>query len=244
MIVGVYGLGRFGTFWAELLAKKLTVLGYNRTPRAVAPVGVTLVRIEELFKADAIFLCTAISATKPVLEEIAPLVRPGMLVMDTCSVKMYPVRLMQELLPEAAEILGTHPMFGPDSAHGGVRGLPIILTPVRAAEKTIGTWTQLFGEMQLDVHTMTAEEHDREAAYTQGITHFVGRVLSDLGLKPSGIGTLGYRKLLEVMEQTCNDPWQLFVDLQRFNPYTGDMRKDLRSAVDRIVEHFSEQPRS
>ena len=156
---------------------------------------------------------------------------------------MYPVRLMQDLLPAGVDALGSHPMFGPDSARNGIAGLPIILTPARAPESTREEWAARFRAMGLVVHLMSAEEHDREAAYTQGITHFVGRVLSDLGLRPSAIGTLGYRKLLEVMEQTCNDPWQLFVDLQKFNPYTGEMRNDLRCAVDRIVEHFSEQPR-
>ncbi len=27
-----------------------------------------------------------------------------------------------------------------------------------------------------------------------------------------------------VVEQTCNDPLQLFADLQRYNPYTKQMR--------------------
>ncbi len=65
---------------------------------------------------------------------------------------------------------------------------------------------------------MTPDEHDREAAFTQGVAHYIGRVLSDLGIQRSPIGTVGYNKLLEIVEQTCNDPWQLFLDLQRYNP--------------------------
>lgn len=241
MVVGVYGLGRFGMFWAGLLAKHFSVLGYNRTPRGSAPDGVSLVSIEELCKADTIFLCTAISAMEPVLRNLAPFLRPEVTVIDTCSVKMYPVQLMLEILPQDVYILGSHPMFGPDSAKNGLRGLPLILSPVRAPASTSDFWVSTFRAMELNVHIMTPENHDREAAYTQGITHFVGRILKDLDLKPSSIGTLGYRKLLEVMEQTCNDPWQLFVDLQRFNPFTGEMRKDLQIAMDRILERFSDE---
>ncbi len=43
---------------------------------------------------------------------------PDVLVMDTCSVKTHPVGLMERMLPATISILGTHPMFGPDSARG------------------------------------------------------------------------------------------------------------------------------
>jgi prephenate dehydrogenase len=85
---------------------------------------------------------------------------------------------------------------------------------------------------------MSPQEHDRKAAYTQGITHYVGRVLADLDLEPSPISTLGYHKLLEIREQTCNDPWQLFLDLQRFNPYTKEMRERLHRSLDRMLKQL------
>jgi len=44
---------------------------------------------------------------KGVLCEIAPLLNPQATVMDVCSVKEYPVRLMRELLPESVSILPT-----------------------------------------------------------------------------------------------------------------------------------------
>ena len=52
---------------------------------------------------------------------------------------------------------------------------------------------------------MTAEKHDQMTAYSQGITHYVGRVLADLDLHPTLVDTLGCQKVLEVIEQTCND---------------------------------------
>jgi hypothetical protein len=53
-------------------------------------------------------------------------------------------------------------------------------------------------------------------------------------LRPSMIGSVGYQKLLESIEQTCNDSWQLFLDLQRFNPYTREMRRRLEDSLARI----------
>ena len=56
-------------------------------------------------------------------------------------------------------------------------------------------------------------------------------MLSDLGVKRSPIGTVGYNKLLEIVEQTCNDPLQLFLDLQRYNPHTRKMRTRLEESL-------------
>ena len=107
-----------------------------------------------------------------------------------------------------------------------------MLSPVRADEETAARWEEIYGEMKLKVLRMTPEEHDREAAYTQGVTHFIGRVLKELGLKESPMATLGYRELLKIVEQTCNDPFQLFLDLQTYNPFTHQMRLELQKALD------------
>ncbi|MFP4268786.1 MAG: prephenate dehydrogenase/arogenate dehydrogenase family protein [Spirochaetaceae bacterium] len=232
MRVGVYGLGRFGSFWASMLAKKFTVLGYNRSKGREIPEGVASVAEEEVLEAEVLFLCVSISAFEDVLERITPSIAPGTLVFDTCSVKVHPARLMERILPSGIEIIASHPMFGPDSAREGLDGLPMVLSPVHASQETVEYWRSVFEAYRLKVLEMTPEEHDRKAAYTQGVAHFIGRVLGDLNLKESEIGTLGYHKLLEVVEQTCNDPMQLFLDLQNYNPFTKEMRKEVRRSFE------------
>ncbi len=236
MKIGIYGLGRFGSFWASLMAKRFDVIAYNRTKREFDLKGVTLCSFEELCQADVIFLCVAISSVRGVLEKMAPLIKNGALVMDTCSVKVMPARQMMEILPPDVQCIATHPMFGPDSGRNGVRSLPLVFSPLRCDEKRIAFWLKCFREsFELDVIEMTPEEHDREAAFTQGITHFIGRVLGELDLSHSTIGTTGYRSLLEIIEQTCNDPMQLFYDLQRFNPYTHDMHLKLNESLNDVL---------
>jgi prephenate dehydrogenase len=236
MEIGVYGQGRFGVFWAAELSRFSTVKVYSRTKRDNLPPGLTWVEEDELLALPVIILCVAISSLAEVLEKIADRIKPGTLVMDTCSVKAYPARKMLELLSPHAEILATHPMFGPDSARQGLKGLPLVLCPVRVKEETCKKWQDFFASMGLRVMRMDVQEHDKEAAYTQGITHYMGRVFADLGLKESKIATLGYKKILEIMEQTCNDPWQLFLDIQRYNPYTKEMRKDLHQSLERVFK--------
>ncbi|MFP4301826.1 MAG: prephenate dehydrogenase/arogenate dehydrogenase family protein [Spirochaetaceae bacterium] len=231
-LIGVYGLGRFGRFWADLLSRRMRVIGASRSRKDTLPEGVTQCAPEELVEAEAVFLCVAISAMEESSATLSGLLRPEQLVLDTCSVKVYPSRVMEERFAPEQPLIATHPMFGPDSARNGVRGLPIIVHPLRNAREESETWRNRFEEMGLKIVEMTPEEHDREAAYTQGITHFIGRVLSRLELPDSAIATLGYRKIQEVIEQTCNDPYQLFRDLQHYNPYTSAMREELSWALE------------
>lgn len=231
-LVGVYGLGRFGRFWGDLLSRNMRVIGASRSWKESLPEGITQCAVEDLAEAEAVFLCVAISAMEESSRTLARVLRPGQLVLDTCSVKVYPSQVMLESFPLRQPLIATHPMFGPDSARGGVEGLPIIMHSLRNAAAGYQLWRDRFAELGLSIVEMSPDDHDREAAYTQGITHFVGRVLSRLDLPESTIATLGYRKIQEVVEQTCNDPYQLFLDLQHYNPYTSSMRGELSEALE------------
>jgi len=235
MNVGIYGLGRFGSFWGTELSRFVTVKGFNRSPLISVPKGVELVSEEELLQCDTIVLCVAISALESVLTSISSRVQPETLVMDTCSVKVYPARIMQTVLPKSINIIATHPMFGPDSGKAGITGLPLVFSPIRATIKQELVWKDLFHAMQLQVIEMDCDQHDREAAYSQGVTHFVGRVLDELQLQPTQLATVGYQRLLSIVEQTCNDPLQLFYDLQRYNPYAHAMQQRLKEALDAVL---------
>ncbi len=241
MIVGVYGLGRFGSFWAEMLSERFSVVGYNRSGVRQIPEGYRYGTEEEVLNADALFLCVSISSFEEVIDRIAPRIGKGTLVIDTCSVKVHPAQVMRKKLPVENEIIASHPMFGPDSAREGLAGLPMVFCPVHAREDSIEFWRAVFKHYRLRVLEMTPEEHDKKAAYTQGVTHFIGRVLEGLELRESEMGTVGYHKLLDIVEQTCNDPMQLFLDLQNYNPFTREMRSDVYRSFEETL-HMLDTP--
>jgi prephenate dehydrogenase len=54
-------------------------------------------------------------------------------------------------------------------------------------------------------------------------------MLGKMNLKPSQVTTAGFQAILNVIGQTYNDSWELFEDLERFNPYTWEMLKELKS---------------
>lgn len=233
MVIGIYGLGRFGSFWASTLRKIGPVQAYSRS--STAPDGVRFVSEDELCNSDIIFLCNSISSMESVCRRIAPKLKKGAVIADTCSVKVYPVHIMKQYLPEDVSIVGTHPMFGPDSGHNGVVGLPIAVCAERIDGERLEYLLGLFSKLHLRIEELSAAEHDHEVAYSQGITHFIGRTLELLKLKPSRISTTGYEDLLHIVQMTCNDQWQLFLDLQKYNPYTEEMRKKLHSSIEEML---------
>lgn len=236
--VGILGLGRFGAFWATVLSHSHTVYGYNRSTPASAPC--TLVSLEELCTLPVIFICVPMRTVPDILKKISPLLRPGTLVIDTCSVKMEPVRWMKELLPESVNILATHPMFGPESAKEGLSGLPLMMHPIRMEKEQYDEWALFFRSLDLMVVEMTPEEHDRQAAMSQALTHMIGRTLNTMGIEETPIGTLWYRKLLAICRQVEKDSPELFLDMQNLNPYAAQMRDNFSNAWKEVCDGLTE----
>jgi prephenate dehydrogenase len=236
-VVSVYGYGRFGKLWADILSEDFQVKVYSRRGLKAEEVSpdVQIANIEDLFICDAMFFCVAISSFEQVLMDVKKYFRPSTVYIDTCSVKVYPVEWMKKHIPGNSQIIATHPMFGPDSYYSSDSKLPIVMGNITANDNIFQFWTDYFSKL-MRVEIMSPEEHDKMVAYSQGITHYVGRVLADLNLRSTRIDTMGYSKLLDIIGQTCNDTWQLFTDLQRFNPYTKNMREDLQRSLEKIYD--------
>ena len=234
MKIGIYGLGRFGSFWASCMAGRGNeVVAYSRSLHPL-PQGVRRGEEDEVLSSDLLFYCVAISSFEEVLEATGKKISKDTVVMDTCSVKKYPMEWMDKHLPSHIYRIGTHPMFGPDSAKNGLEGLPMVMCPMGEKDGRYERVKDLFLSMGLRVIEMSADKHDEDAAFSQGVTHFIGRVLKEMNLEEKEIATKGYKSLLEIVEQTCHDPLLLFYDLQRFNPYTRDMRHSLRLALENV----------
>ena len=58
------------------------------------------------------------------------------LILDVCSLKMFACETMKRILPSNMEIIGTHPLFGPQSAPNSIEGMKIALVNVRARQET------------------------------------------------------------------------------------------------------------
>ncbi len=242
--VSVYGYGRFGKLWAEILADDFHVKVFSRRglKREEVREDIEITTELDLFNCDAMFFCVSISSFENVLISSKKYFRKETVYFDTCSVKVFPVEWMMKHIPSDCEIIATHPMFGPDSYGNSVDNLPMVMCDITAKYDTFSFWKDYFASKPIRIEEMTPDEHDKMVAYSQGITHYIGRVLSDLNLKSGTINTLGYSKLLEIIQQTCNDNWQLFVDLQEYNPFTPKMRNELQKSLTKISSIFDFDP--
>ncbi len=243
-VVGIVGFGRFGQFWSGVLSPLFDILAMDPDPdarRGAVDPGVEIVDLPALCdRARVIFLCTPIHELEAALQSLHPLLRAGTVVFDTCSVKVLPARWMQSHLAGLpVELIASHPMFGPDSGADGLQGLPIVLWPL-GPNKTAAylEWRKFYESLGLRIVEISPEEHDRQAAYSQGVTHFIGRVLGELNLEATAMDTRGFTILRSLVEQTCHDSWELFHDLQTLNPHTRGMRLQLETALNKVYDQL------
>lgn len=217
--IGIIGYGRFGKTLAEWLANDFQIKVYDPVKPAHLPSSVDYVDLNEIVSLPSIFIAVPISKFAETIKQIAPSLSPTSTIIDVCSVKLYPIKIMKECLPAEVGIIATHPLFGPDSINESDE-LKIVMHAARDHHHQFIFWKNFFTKKNITVLEMSPDEHDQLAAKTQSLTHFIGRCLQAAGSTASPIDTMGYKKLLSVMQQTSNDSYELFTDLIRFNPYS------------------------
>lgn len=228
--ISIIGFGRFGKVLYKLLKNDFDIVLYDKKPIKGGEKS-----LKQVYKSDVIFYAIPIEDFEKTIAAHKKYFRPEHLLIDVLSVKMHPKKVFEKYLAgTGAKALLTHPMFGPDSVKDGFKNLPMILDKFTADKTRYSFWKNYFKKKGLNVIEMTAKEHDKLAAKSQGLTHFIGRLLDDYGLKPTAIDSLGAKTLLKVKDQTCNDTWQLFTNLQHFNPYTKQMRIRLGAVYDKL----------
>lgn len=238
MEIGIIGFGRFGRFAAKVLRNDFKVHVYDQRnlPRQR---NVKVVSFDEVARKPVLVLCVPISAVETVCHRLKPLLSKGQLVLDTCSVKEEPLRCMTRILPRSVEVLGTHPLFGPDSARSGIRGFSIVLCQARC--KRIDKVRGYLRRLGLEVIRTTAAEHDREMARSQALFHFLARGVSALDLKIGKLSTPGPARLFREFQEVQKDSVQLFQDLHRMNRHSRHLRRRLLQELIRIDNELSEE---
>lgn len=236
--ISIIGFGRFGKTLYRLLKGDFDIILYDQLKIDSSKIDKNTViakNLNQIYQSEGIFYCVPISSFEKIISSHKKYFKDNNLLIDVLSVKSYPAKIFEKYLKDInTQALLTHPMFGPDSSKDGFEALPMIMDQFTANNKNYQFWKEYFKSKKLKVIEMTAKEHDKMAASSQGLTHFIGRLLSAYNFKSIKIDSLGTKKLLEVGDQTCNDTWQLFEDLQHYNPYTKQMRIKLGDIYDRL----------
>lgn len=235
--IGILGFGRFGQLMCRYLSKDFSVAVFDRRGRneLIKEHGAVTAEISKVCQQEILILAVPISSLEAVLQQVAPQIGSETTVVDVSSVKSLPVKWMETHLPKDVSIFATHPMFGPDSAAKTLTGQKIVVCPIRGSESLNRKLIKYLEEKGLEVIETTADAHDRQIAVTLALTHFVGRSLAEYGAEPLQIDTDGYKRLLHTLEVVTHDTWQLFEDMNHFNPYAEKERRALIEATQKVA---------
>lgn len=228
MKIGLIGFGRFGSLLFQHISTAANVIVYDpRQSQKKENQHIPFVQLPQVGDCELIILAVPVRTIPEVSRGIAPYLPAGSIVMDVCSVKEYPLQVMEKHLPKNVYILGSHPLFGPDSVQNSLQGHFMILTPYRIPIAFLADLKKFWSDLGIKIVEMSAEEQDRLMAWSLALTHFLGRSLHDLPLADPTVSTKDFQNLISLTQKINRDTWELFEDMHRFNPYTREMRQML-----------------
>jgi prephenate dehydrogenase len=238
---GLIGFGRFGKLLYEQLSKSIAVEVYDpRQSQKSDYQNINFTDLPQVCNNELVILAVPISAIPEVSQTIAKNITSGTTVMDVCAVKKYPLQIMDKLLPHETNLLGSHPLFGPDSVQNSLQDHLVIFTPYRIPVTKLEEYKKFWTDFGLKIFEMTADEHDRLMAWSLALTHFLGRSLNNLPLPDTRISTRDFQNLIQLSRKINRDTWELFEDMHRFNPYTREMREMLLENIQSLKEKLDE----
>lgn len=248
--IAVVGFGNFGQFLAKTLVRQgHTVLAHSRSNYSdkAAHLNVSFFSdADDLCEEhpEVILLCTSIISTESVLRSL-PLQRlkRNTLFVDVLSVKEFPKSLFLQILPSDFDVLCTHPMFGPESGKISWKDLSFVYDKVRIGHEESRAlrcerFLDIFKDEGCRMMEMSCAEHDRYAAGSQFITHTMGRVLEKLSLDSTPINTKGYETLLNLVENTSSDSFDLYYGLFMYNKNAMEQLERLDLAFESLKKEL------
>ncbi len=190
------------------------------------PIDKELMR-SKLKESNLILLCVPIGAVEQLVSLIAEITTKFPILVDICSVKVNPMKLMLKRYP--GPVVGTHPLFGPNPD----KDFPLKIAMVRGrGDREFDLVKSFFKEGGFGTFECTAEEHDYAMAYIQGL-NFV----TTLSYFASCAGdesllrflTPSFKRRIESAHKMLTQDSNLFQTLFESNPYSHEAVKRFRS---------------
>jgi len=233
-LIGGKGLmGRWfqGFFAAQGLEVLVADVDTEQTPEEVARA------------ADVVILSVPIPKVNEIVRDLAPHLRPQAALMDLSSVKQGPMSAMLDHF--AGEVVGTHPLFGPDAK--SMAGQTMVLCPGRG-ERWFTWLKELLENAGARVKITTATEHDRLMAVVQGLAHFtliaLEMAIRELGVAPQDLedfSTPTFATLHNLARRLFSQDAKLYASIQLQNPANRVALRALEDSVADILYFIQRQ---
>lgn len=259
--VGVVGLGLMGGSFAKALAAAgREVYGWNRTHSVTEMAEIETIAgeltDETIPTCELIILAGYPQVSIDWLGEMANLISPGAIVIDTVGVK----RIICERCDKISEgqawtFVGCHPMAGTQYsgfAHARANmfhNAPMVVVPPQMDDfERVAIMERLkhllkpcgFGSFTLS----TAENHDRMIAYTSQLAHVVSNayVKSPTAQEHKGFSAGSYKDLTRVARLNAPMWTELFLDnADNLSREVGTIIENLQAYKDAIDAHDAEK---
>jgi cyclohexadieny/prephenate dehydrogenase len=188
--IAIVGVGLIGSSLARVVKRERLadeIVGCD-TSVEVAKKAVALGLVDRMASgpadaakgADLVVLCTPLSAYVPVVEAMAPALKPGTIVTEVGSVKQVVHDKLGPLMPPGVHLVPGHPVAGtehsgPDAGFADLfDGRWCILTPgpatdAKAVERVAALWTRA----GMTIEYMDARHHDLVLAITSHLPHLI-----------------------------------------------------------------------
>lgn len=234
MIFALFGYGRFGCAFAELLQRAGHAVRIH-DPQAAVPAALACATpADALAGAEWVVLAMPVPRLEPALRELRPLLDVRHTVIDVGSVKEHPCALLDAYLGEAVPHAGTHPLFGPLSL---ARGEPLraVLCASARHPQAAGRTRALFESLGCTVIAQDPAMHDRAMAKTHALAFFIARALVEMGVgEDLSVAPPSFLGLANMLAAVRGDAGHLFAAIQRENPYAEAARAELLEHLDTI----------
>jgi prephenate dehydrogenase len=238
--LGIIGFGAFGQLLARHLQPYFRILAFDPSSEMASffADGVLMTGQAEASACDVVVFAVPVERLRDAIVMARPFMKEGAVILDVGSVKMLTADVMEAELPSHVHVVGTHPLFGPQSARDGIHGKKIAVCHIRGS-KTARTAAFLRHALKLNVYRVTPEDHDREAAAVQGLTHLIAKVIVEMEPLPTRMTTKSFELIMQAVEMVRYDAPEVFLAIEKSNPFSKDLRNqffdlamDLRDSLE------------
>lgn len=188
---------------------------------------------EAVAGAQVVLLAAPAPVLPSLLDQLAPLLSSGQILADVTSVKIQPLRQMQRRY--SGPVVGTHPLFGPEPLPEDM--VTAIVPGENSTEQDTALVERLFAMIGSRTFRTSAEEHDRGAAYVQGL-NFVSSAayLASLAQRQDIMPFLtpSFRRRLEGARKLLTEDGDMFQAFTSANPMTPDAIHSFRLFLDLV----------
>lgn len=233
----VFWFGQFMEFFTPYFIEKFDVHVYDKNWKEIAIQQVWAIptSLRGTAHCDFVLLGYPAGSIEGLVKEIASYIRPWATVFDICSVKTPAIKAMMEFLPTHCNIMTIHPIFWPQSGKNGISWFKCMVSNIRSEEGIYQDMKRfLWEKLWLQILEITPEEHDREMAYVQGISHFIWRALKHISIPDAPLSTKSYEHIKEMSELVGYDSEELFLSIQTDNPFVAEARERLMSEFEKL----------